>query len=79
MKPTDTLQEVRLYKCDCMEFMKEVSDKYYDLAIVDPPYGLPKGSTRGAGKLRSRILNKGNIRTWDKVPPQEYFDELWCR
>jgi site-specific DNA-methyltransferase (adenine-specific) len=77
MKPTDTLQEVRLYNCDCMEFMKDVSDKYYDLAIVDPPYGLPKGSTRGAGKLRNRILNKGNIRTWDKVPPQEYFDELF--
>lgn len=26
--------------CDCMEYMKTVPDKYFDLAIVDPPYGM---------------------------------------
>ena len=28
------------YNMDCMEGMKEFPDKYFDLAIVDPPYGL---------------------------------------
>lgn len=29
----------RLYNMDCMEGMKEFPDKYFDLAVVDPPYG----------------------------------------
>ena len=29
----------KLYNCDCMELMKEIPDKYFELAIVDPPYG----------------------------------------
>ena len=28
-----------LYNCDCLEAMREYPDKYFDLAIVDPPYG----------------------------------------
>lgn len=27
------------YNVDCMEYMKTVPDKYFDLAVVDPPYG----------------------------------------
>lgn len=27
---------------DCMEYMKSISDKFFDLAIVDPPYGIDK-------------------------------------
>lgn len=29
-----------LYNVDCMEAMKEIPDKYFELAIVDPPYGI---------------------------------------
>jgi site-specific DNA-methyltransferase (adenine-specific) len=29
----------KLYNMDCMEGMKEIPDKYFELAIVDPPYG----------------------------------------
>lgn len=28
------------YNVDCMDLMKEIPDKYFDLAIVDPPYGI---------------------------------------
>ena len=31
---------IRFYNCDCIEFMKSNPDKFYDLAIVDPPYGI---------------------------------------
>lgn len=29
--------KITLYNCDCMEYMKDIPDNYYDLAIVDPP------------------------------------------
>lgn len=57
-----------LYNMDCMEGMKEFPDEYFDLAIVDPPYGInaPKknmGSSRGyistATRLREHRLNQG--------------------
>jgi site-specific DNA-methyltransferase (adenine-specific) len=35
-----TIELNKLYNMDCMEGMKEIPDKYFDLAIVDPPYGI---------------------------------------
>lgn len=62
-------------RIDCMELMKALPDKCFELAIVDPPYGLDKGSLNGAGKLKFRALNKMNTE-WDKSPNGEYFEEL---
>ena len=62
---------------DCMEYMKQMPDKAFELAIVDPPYGLPKESTHGRGKLKDRILNNGSLEIWDKQPPLEYFSEMF--
>ena len=62
---------------DCMDYMRTLPDKAFDLAIVDPPYGLDRKSTQGAGKLKDRQLNKGDIsKRWDFAPPEEYFAEL---
>lgn len=60
---------------DCMEGMKEIPDKYFDLAIVDPPYGI------GANKMQlgngKRKIYRGKD-DWDKEPPsEEYFKELF--
>lgn len=63
---------------DCMEAMKEMPDKAFDLAIVDPPYGI--GMSKGG--MVSVIPNKSintvfDKKDWDdKKPTQEYFDEL---
>ena len=77
-KETDQIGNIRLYNGDCMEWMKGVPDKWYDLAICDPPYQLPKDSSNGRGKLKDRVFNRGNIaERWDKKPPKEYFDELF--
>lgn len=65
-----------VYNIDCMEYMATVPDKFFDLAIVDPPYGLDKKSTHGRGKLRNRALNRGDMKQWDIRPSSEYFDEL---
>ena len=40
------LIEAGFYNMDCMDGMKEFPDKYFDLAIVDPPYGDGGGGVR---------------------------------
>lgn len=65
------------FNIDCLEYMKTIPDNHFDLAIVDPPYGLDKKSTHGRGKLKNRILNTGHIQDWDIKPTEEYFNELF--
>lgn len=51
-----------VYNCDCMEFMKTLPDKFFDLAIVDPPYGIgqPKQENlkgyNGRKSLEERLI-----------------------
>jgi site-specific DNA-methyltransferase (adenine-specific) len=56
--------------------MARYPDNYFDLAIVDPPYGLPERSGKGAGKLQNRIIQDMHKRGWDIAPNKEYFKEL---
>ncbi len=60
---------------DCMEAMKEMEDNQFDLAIVDPPYGIGANKmTLGNGK---RKVYRGK-EDWDAKPPsKEYFNELF--
>jgi site-specific DNA-methyltransferase (adenine-specific) len=59
-----------------MVALKQMGDNYFDLSIVDPPYGLEKKSMQGSGKLKHRILNTSDT-SWDVSPKKEYFDELF--
>ncbi len=68
---------ITLYNADCMDIMREMPDKAFDLAIVDPPYGLPIDSTNGRGKLSNRTFNKGHISKWDIPPSPKYFETLF--
>lgn len=74
--------QINIYQGDCMDLLRATPDKFYDLAIVDPPYGLAvdeemakDGNTKrgkSASKRREYVF-KG----WDKTPPEkEYFTEL---
>jgi site-specific DNA-methyltransferase (adenine-specific) len=60
---------------DCMDLMARYEDKHFDLAIVDPPYGIGDKFKGGkSGKMQfNEIVDKG----WDKVPNKEYFKELF--
>jgi site-specific DNA-methyltransferase (adenine-specific) len=81
MKITD---KIEITNEDNMELMARYPDNYFDLAIVDPPYGIgadvvqnelggKKGFTKGAGTYK-----KYHSTNWDnKVPNKEYFDELF--
>ena len=65
-----------VYLMDCMEAMEQMGDKEFGLAVVDPPYGMPRDSTHGRGKLKNRILNNGDVGRWDIKPTDEYFTLL---
>jgi site-specific DNA-methyltransferase (adenine-specific) len=68
------LQLNRLYHMDCMEGMKQFPDKYFELAIVDPPYGIGMDG----GSVGYKGFNVFEKKNWDKEPPpQEYFQELF--
>jgi site-specific DNA-methyltransferase (adenine-specific) len=60
---------------DCVEAMKEYPDNYFDLAVVDPPYGIGASEmTMGSGK--NKKYKKG--KNWDnKTPSEEYFNQLF--
>jgi site-specific DNA-methyltransferase (adenine-specific) len=65
---------------DCVEAMKEYPDNYFDLAVVDPPYGLgSKLAHAGNGKnAQSKFTNDFKLKNWDnQIPPYEYFIELF--
>ena len=58
---------------DCMEGMKQFPDKYFELAIVDPPYGINVNKMNMGG----RNTVKPTAKKWDdSIPSQEYFNEL---
>ncbi|HPK52822.1 MAG TPA: DNA methyltransferase [Smithellaceae bacterium] len=65
----------QLYLMDCMDGMKQFPDKYFNLAIVDPPYELERFKH---GSLRIDKTEKAkNGLKWDIAPTQEYFNELF--
>ena len=82
--PAVPLSEV--YLEDCVTALKRFNDKYFDLAIVDPPYGIGAGKRVGTtykeGVLRSK-KGFGNTKlytakNWDnEVPTAEYWNELF--
>lgn len=59
---------------DCLEAMKEFPDKFFDLAIVDPPYAI----NRFKNGETSRLRKYGSLKSVnDERPTKEYFDELF--
>ena len=58
-----------------MELMARYEDNHFDLAIVDPPYGI--NASKGMGKHSKKKFQKSN-KDWDnKTPNQKYWDEIF--
>ena len=70
---------INLHNTDCMEFMRNVADKYYDLAIVDPPYGIGiDGQKATINKNPKHNRKEHTKKEWDnKIPNEHYFNELF--
>lgn len=77
------------HNCDCMDFMKAIPDKHFDLAIIDPNYGIgedgktnnSRGSAAGANKWKGTRNTTGagvpsttfKPKEWDKEPPKKEY------
>ena len=69
----DKVGNITLYNADCMDVMRGFKDNEFDLAIVDPPYGIDKDF-----KPTSRIAKYGQTQSVnDWKPSPEYFRELF--
>lgn len=74
MTEYNVTDKITLYNCDCMEYLKTIKDKYFDLSIVDPDFGLNEKISKG-GTWASKY--KGFDGALGGKPTQEYFDELF--
>ena len=82
--------KIQAFEVDYMEFMKGGANKSYDLAIVDPPYGIGVGTMAYLKEIKTTVKQKNGKRLnanenkipyankkWDSIPPpQKYFEEL---
>ena len=66
------IRNLRLYNGDNMEYMKDIPDNYYDLAVVDPPYR-DSCDNQPTKDMRAN----GNIDKFGDKPTKQYFDELF--
>lgn len=70
-----------VYQMDCMEYMQTLPDKFFQLALVDPNYGIgedggDKRRTRKKDNHKKKVNHKK--KDWDSAPPKpEYFKELF--
>ena len=63
---------------DCMDLMRDTPDNAYDLAIVDPPYGIGERLVKGGENQGCwGGMTKSGADQWDIAPPPEYFVELF--
>lgn len=63
---------IELLNIKCEDFMKGLPDKIYDLAIVDPPYGI------GNFWMKQKHTSHFGKKNWNEAPPDEnYFKELF--
>lgn len=67
----------KTFNRNCLEAMRETADKHFDLAIVDPPYGLDKKLLGGNNGMMKNCFKEVISKEWDKRPPKEYFIELF--
>jgi site-specific DNA-methyltransferase (adenine-specific) len=72
MKVTD---KITITNEDNMELMSRYPDKYFDLAIVDPPYGIGDSMLTSGGTWANKY-KKGDA-SWDVKPSDEYWTELF--
>jgi len=73
------IQHNQIYNEDCLQFMKQLPDNYFDLIITDPPYGIGEKNiqnNKSRGKL-AKSTDWNDSGEWDNsIPTEEYFKEM---
>ena len=62
------------YNIDCLEYMKTMPDGFFDLAVVDPPYGIGQNWRKDKG---SKFYRHESSYKNESIPGAEYFSELF--
>jgi len=75
MKNTQQQNKMKITNEDNMDLMARYKDNYFDLAIVDPPYGIARFGNRV--ELSNRLCKSAKLNEWDTKPSPEYFEELF--
>ena len=70
----DIISEV--YNMDCIAGMKEYPDKYFELACIDPPYGIGHSLLSGE-KRGSKFVRTERHVDWDVLPTDDFWIELF--
>lgn len=66
-----------VHNCDCMEFMKEIPDKHFDLIVTDPPYGIKANHNR-TGFMNHTISQNADNKSWDNERmPVEWVEQIF--
>ena len=71
--------EVRseVYNINCIDYMKSLPDKCFDLVIADPPYGIKEDGKKNHSRGCLAKSQEYTPKDWDKeVMPKEFFDEM---
>ena len=73
--------KINFYNTDCLEFMKSKPDKFYNLAIVDPPYGIERFKKVSEKDLLTKSVHAKRFQKMkivnDEKPKDNYFKELF--
>lgn len=73
---TEKIGLATIHNMDCMEFMAAVPDKHFDLAIVDPPYGIGINVNMGRRKGNASSTYKKFAGEDKSIPDEDYFLQL---
>ena len=69
--------KTQVFNMDCMDYMQSIPDGYFELAIVDPPYGIGEDGESSHSRGRNGKAKKYTPKNWDREKPsKEYFKEL---
>lgn len=67
-----------VYNIDCMEYMKNIPDKFFNLAIVDPQYGIGEDGKSNHSRSKLAKAKQYTPKHWDNEPMSpQYFKELF--
>lgn len=65
-----------IYNVDCLQYMRSLPDKHFDLCIADPPYSIERFKHSSPLRMKKGDRHYNGI-SWDNVPTQEVFDEIF--
>ncbi len=66
-----------VHNIDCIEYMRQLPDKAFALAVADPPYGVSYARGKnGYGVTVDKLPTRDDVRWDDSIPEQEFFNQL---